>query len=121
MFPNSLPGEMLSLAISHCTILQSIETLDELAAVLSRQKFDRWVTREARASAFAAIASLSERIGNMPKVHICRDPGDNKYLELACGGHADFLVSGDEDLLTLVRISTTEIISAREFIMRLKV
>ncbi len=31
----------------------------------------------------------------------CRDPNDDKFLELAVNGRADLIVSGDEDLLVL--------------------
>ncbi len=31
----------------------------------------------------------------------CRDPKDNKFLELAACGKADFIISGDQDLLVL--------------------
>ena len=31
----------------------------------------------------------------------CRDPKDNKFLELALSGKADFIITGDDDLLNL--------------------
>ena len=32
---------------------------------------------------------------------MCRDPKDDRILELAVNGNASFLVTGDDDLLTL--------------------
>ena len=48
------------------------------------------------------IASLSHAVitPNM-SVKICRDEKDNKFLECAEGAKADYIVSGDEDLLSL--------------------
>jgi len=34
-------------------------------------------------------------------VLVCRDPKDDKFLDVAVEGHADAIVSGDEDLLVL--------------------
>ncbi|MCX7362257.1 MAG: putative toxin-antitoxin system toxin component, PIN family [Alphaproteobacteria bacterium] len=50
----------------------------------------------------------------------CRDPGDDKFLDVAVNGGADVLVSGDADLLSLrsidgIPISTpAEYLAARE-------
>jgi predicted nucleic acid-binding protein len=35
------------------------------------------------------------------RIAACRDPTDDKFLELAMNGHADLIVSGDADLLVL--------------------
>jgi predicted nucleic acid-binding protein len=45
--------------------------------------------------AAAELVTISERIA------ACRDPTDDKFLELAVSGHADLIVSGDADLLAL--------------------
>ena len=46
----------------------------------------------------------------------CRDPKDNKYLELAISGHAESLITGDEDLLVLNRFRKIKIITVLEFL-----
>ncbi len=45
----------------------------------------------------------------------CRDPKDNKYLELAVSGRADYLITGDQDLLILNPWRNLKIITAPEF------
>lgn len=50
------------------------------------------------------------------KVTVCRDVKDNKFLECALDGGADYLVTADEDLLVLKRYGRTKIITADEFI-----
>lgn len=48
-----------------------------------------------------------------------RDPKDNKLLACALGGKADFLVSGDEDLLVLngnPKLGNLKIVSPKEFL-----
>ena len=41
------------------------------------------------------MVTITERLA------ACRDPRDGKFLELAVCRHADFIVSGDRDLLAL--------------------
>ena len=45
----------------------------------------------------------------------CRDPKDNFLLSLAIDGKADFLLTGDKDLLVLKKIGNTEIKTISEF------
>jgi uncharacterized protein len=49
----------------------------------------------ARMLAAAELLTITERIA------ACRDPTDDKFLELAVNGHAALIVSGDHDLLAL--------------------
>jgi predicted nucleic acid-binding protein len=53
--------------------------------------------------------SITERIT------ACRDPRDDKFLELAMGGHADVIVSGDADLLALDTFRNIPIITPAAF------
>ncbi len=52
-----------------------------------------------------------------PKKHfsLSRDPTDAKYLEAASACQADYLVTGDRDLLSLKKFGTTRIVSPKEF------
>lgn len=46
---------------------------------------------------------------------ICRDKDDLKIIGTALSGKADFIITGDEDLLTLKKIEKIKIVSPREF------
>ena len=50
------------------------------------------------------------------EVTVCRDPKDNKFLSLALDSNADFLVTGDKDLLEVGKFFKTEIITPRDFL-----
>jgi len=50
------------------------------------------------------------------KINICRDTKDNFLLELATDGKADFLITGDNDLLSLKKIEKTSILTIRDFL-----
>ena len=50
---------------------------------------------------FEVLAPLCIRVEIIQPVHACRDPNDDKFLEVAINGSADFILSGDKDLLVL--------------------
>jgi putative PIN family toxin of toxin-antitoxin system len=54
------------------------------------------------------------------KVNACRDPKDNFLLSLSKDGKANFLITGDKDLLELKSFGTTKIITFTKFIEELK-
>ena len=47
---------------------------------------------------------------------VCRDPDDNMVLECALAGHAQYIVSGDKDLLELKEFRGVRIVRAAEFL-----
>jgi len=53
------------------------------------------------------------------EVHVCRDPDDDFWLELAADASAHYLVTGDEDLLVIKKYGETEIITVAEFLRRI--
>ena len=52
-------------------------------------------------SFLAGLTLDAELVDVDMKIVACRDPKDDKFLELAVNGHADVIVSGDVDLLVL--------------------
>ena len=114
---HSIPFKAFEKAISKHDILRSHSTLEELSATLFKSKFDKYFKDEQAKESFVIsfiAASLHKEITH--KITICRDPKDNIYLELALAGRADFIVSGDNDLLVLNPFRNIQIITPREFI-----
>ena len=62
----------------------------------------------------------SLKVFPVAKVKVCRDPKDNQVLDLCLAGRADYLVTGDKDLLTLKKFDGTQIVGAREFLKEAK-
>lgn len=58
----------------------------------------------------------------VPRVHVslARDSNDNFLLELADEAHADYIISGDKDLLTLKNYKETKILSPAEYLQTVK-
>jgi uncharacterized protein len=81
-------------------LLKSLATEQQLFEVVARPRLASLIDPETQAwlrklMAAAELVAISERIAE------CRDPADDKFLELAVNGHADLIVSGDADLLAL--------------------
>lgn len=98
---DSVPSRALLKALRECELCASEATLQELALVLSRAKFDRYLARAERDSFVELISTYSVVWTVRDEVHDCRDPQDDKFLALALACGADVLVSSDNDLLTL--------------------
>ncbi len=99
--------------------LVSVPILIELADVLNRPKFDAYVTRDERMRFMVSFLKVAEMIEINEQFTVCRDPKDNKLLDLAVSGNASFLVTGDKDLLVLNPFRGIEIVTPRKFLEKL--
>src|ERR1043165_3370010 len=88
MFPQSVPRKAFDRAFNLATILVSDATIRELGEVLQRPKFNRYVALAARMEFFAAYVISATKIDADVSIKVCRDPKDNKFLELAVSGNA---------------------------------
>jgi putative PIN family toxin of toxin-antitoxin system len=61
----------------------------------------------------------SEHVTPTEAVTICRDPKDNKFLELANALKADYIISGDKDLLELGEFEGARILKPSEFLLEI--
>jgi putative PIN family toxin of toxin-antitoxin system len=57
-----------------------------------------------------------ELVPIMQRIELCRDPRDDKFLELALAGRADFLLTGDADLLALRQFHGTAILTPAAYL-----
>lgn len=81
--------------------LASRETLEELYDVLIRPAWDKYISLAKHVAFFRQVAELAEVVEVTTELNESTDPKDNKFLSLALDGRANFLVTGDQDLLTL--------------------
>jgi putative PIN family toxin of toxin-antitoxin system len=116
LLPSSTPSQAVSKAVKSGIILQSEGTLEELANVLSRKKFDRYVSIEDRQKFLRLLARISEFVEIVRRIKVCRDPKDDKFLELVANGSADYLLTGDKDLLELNSFENVPILTSKEFL-----
>ncbi len=119
--PDSVPHQALLRALRFCDVCVSRETLDELQKVLTRRKFQRYLSETARRQ-FVRTVENGVRIvavrdwTELAVAPACRDPLDNKFLALAFESEADAIVSSDEDLLALHPWNDVRILRPAEFL-----
>jgi len=115
LMAGSMPRQAIDRA-RRATILFSITTLEELDEVLRRPKFNAYLPQELRLEFLAALVRECEEVPVAERITICRDPRDDKFLELAAAGRATHVVSGDADLLDLHPFRTVRIVTPAEFL-----
>ena len=119
LFSQGKPAQAFFAALDEGEVLASADTIKELNDVLGREKFRRYVSEEERASFLQSLLREAELIETREKIRACRDPKDDKYLELAVSGAADCVISGDDDLLVLSPFRGIPILTPDEFLDRL--
>jgi uncharacterized protein len=116
LFDGTKPAKALNNGLHHCIILFSSSTLAELEDVLWRTKFDKYIANEERVQFLTNFILHATPVDPDETITECRDPKDNKFLELAVSGKADFIISGDEDLLMLNPFRKIQILTPGSFI-----
>jgi putative PIN family toxin of toxin-antitoxin system len=113
--PKGTVGGCVHKALQNYDCAFSEETFREVTEVLLRPKFDPYISSERRVSFLEKMASVARWFVVTDKVTDCRDPKDNIFLELALACNADYLVTGDRDLLVLDPYGKTRILTVATF------
>jgi len=116
LLAGSVPSQAFDKALDEGTILISVSVLLELAEVLSRKKLNKYLLEEERMRFLVALLKETELIEVTVAITDCRNVKDNKFLELAATGRADYIISGDQDLLVLNPFRGIPILTPREFL-----
>jgi putative PIN family toxin of toxin-antitoxin system len=83
LLPRSLPQQAFDRALEHGTHLIASATVTELNDVLRRPRFDTYVHEDERLEVLATLVLDAELVEVTAVVTDCRDPKDNKFLEVA--------------------------------------
>lgn len=118
ILPQSTSAEAIRRVELDARLLFSDATMNELAEVLSRPKFDHYVSRENRKQFVSELCSIVEFVPIIQLVRECRDPKDDKFLEVALNGRADLIITGDADLLAMHPWRGIAIVSPAEHLKR---
>ena len=114
VIPGSLAEKaMLKIIEGEDSLLISKDIIHEVLSVLSL-KFGR--DREALSHVAVTLSELAEMIKPRRRVAIFRDEPDNRILECAIYGEADFLVTGDKEILQRREYKGVKIISLKEYL-----
>jgi putative PIN family toxin of toxin-antitoxin system len=97
-------------------LLLSMAVIVELNDVLKREKFNKYLTESERLGFLNILVHEAELIQISEPISECRDPKDDKFLELAVNGQADAIISGDQDLLVLNPFREISIVDPHQFL-----
>lgn len=113
----SHPRKIVNKALAEGILLFSDKTMSELAEVLFRSKFDRYIGRKEREAFLNELVGVAELIPIVQVIRECRDPKDDKFLEVALNGRADLIITGDADLLALHPWREIAIVSPKDYLI----
>jgi len=97
-------------------VVVSEASFAEFTEVLFRKKFDKYLTDERRLQVLAKLERDTVNCETTFTLTACRDPKDNKFLELAVAAGAAAIITGDNDLLVLHPFQNIPIISPADFL-----
>jgi len=112
---------LLRLRQGDYTLLYARSLLEELIDVLNRPRIRKkyGLTDQDIQVVVSLILLRGEALVPDDRITACRDPKDNKFLEVAVAGEADVVVSGDQDLLVLHPFAGIPIVPPATFLQML--
>ena len=116
LFKGSTPRQALDKASITGQILMSNEIIEELTDIFNRPKFDRYSSKQLRNEFLNDFLAIVENVQIVEKIAACRDRKDDKFLELAVNGKANYIITGDQDLLVLNPFQDIEFISVSYYL-----
>lgn len=101
-------------------LLFSTELLDEINTTIIKPKLKKYFSSNAMEEMLLNLEPYIELIEVKSTVKVCRDTKDNFLLALSKEGKADYLLTGDKDLLDLAKYGKTGILTISKFLQQVK-
>ena len=98
------------------SIITSEKQIKEYLAKIYLPKFKKYFQTEDALAFIKYFTKRADLIEVKSAISLCRDPKDNYLLALAKDANANFLITGDKDLLVLEKFETTIICTLPDFI-----
>ena len=95
----------------------SPQLLNEINLVTKRPKLQKHFPQSKVQELLELVNIIGLCIETKSKINICRDAKDNYLLALAKDSQADFLITGDQDLLILQQFGITKIVTYQQFLV----
>ena len=100
-------------------VVISEEILEQIILVTQRHKLQKYFPPHKVDELIQILRTISLFIKIISEVSLCRDAKDNYLLALAKDSDANFLLTGDKDLLDIAKFEKTEIVTYQEFLLKL--
>jgi putative PIN family toxin of toxin-antitoxin system len=116
VFKSAQPTAAIRKALNNGIFAISESIADEFKTTLLKSKFDPFISLTDRIASLNALMLASKSIVPSISITVCRDPKDNKFLELAVAAGASAIITGDKDLLVLHPFENVPILSPADFL-----
>ena len=122
LFISSLFGKITSklvqdIVLKKIDLVTSQKQIQEICGVLRRPKFQNKISEKQISELEQIIITHGTIVDTPGMIFDCRDPKDSFILEMAVNGKADFILTGDSDLLELNPYKEIKIIKFSDFII----
>ena len=117
LLASSIAARAVDRALQNHEAVVSEASVEELADVLSRRKFGKYVSLEDRQEFLRRVLQVATVVPVLSVVTDCRDPKDNAFLALALDSGSECIISGDSDLITLSPWRDIVIVPPRVFLV----
>ncbi len=111
----SLAGLTDAIITNRVQVLFSDDLFSELHEVLQRPKFKKYFSSTAIEQLLVLLYEKIAWVNVVDEFNDCRDKKDNFLLNLSVSGHANYLITGDTDLLVMNPFHGVEIVSYQFF------
>ena len=96
-------------------LITTEQLVDELKIVIARPKLQKYFDQEKVTELISLLDIISEKVEIKKIEQICRDPKDDFLLALSKESKANYLITGDKDLLEIRIYGKTEILTVKKF------
>jgi hypothetical protein len=96
-------------------LLFSEELIQEISQTIKKPKLSKYFQSTGIEDMFDAFDPFIDMIEVSSQVRICRDSNDDFLLNLAIDGNANYLLTGDLDILSLKKIGNTQVVKISDF------
>ena len=96
-------------------IISTDQLINEIRLVTSRDKLKKYFNQDKVSDLISLLDILADKVKIKKIDKICRDPKDDFLLALAKESRANYLITGDKDLLDIRVYGRTKIVTVRQF------
>lgn len=122
LVPTGVPAQLVAHVLAHGVPVVTKHTVAELHSRLWKPKFDRYISLEQRQALLHDLEACSYWAEVLPALRqqtFSRDPDDDAFIHAALASQAQWLVTGDDDLLVLAGTLPFAIIKPAQALVQL--
>lgn len=100
------------------TIFTSAEQIFEINDVVNRPKLEKSISNQSKKNLIYYFNFKFKLVKLENILQVCRDPKDDYLLETAMKSNSDYIITGDNDLLSLQKFQSIQIINFNDFLVK---